>query len=220
MAKVAKRRGRYVLDYYDNQGIRQRKSLKKGTTKKKAKENLREIEDQIAKGIYLPDNKIPVFSAVAKEWISHKKSNLRDSTWSVYEGHTRNHFQEFDDLKVNQITVAMVEKWITDRQAQQMPIGTIRKILVSMSQIFKYAARHRYIPYNPYLDAEKPRADQSEDIEAEDSEMRILNPSEITAFIDATEDQKYQTLFRLAIMSGARQGELLGLKWSDVIGQI
>jgi integrase len=30
------------------------------------------------------------------------------------------------------------------------------------------------------------------------------------------ENQKYKTLFKLAIMSGARQGELLGLKWSDV----
>ena len=29
-------------------------------------------------------------------------------------------------------------------------------------------------------------------------------------------DQKYKTLFILAIMSGARQGELLGLKWSDI----
>ncbi len=217
MACIAKRRGRYVLDYYDNQGIRQRKTLKKGTTLKKAKKKLREIEDQLSKGIHLPDNKIPIFSEVAKEWINHKKSNLRDSTWSVYEGHTRNHFYEFDDLKINRITVAMIEKWITDRQDQQMPIGTIRKILVSMGQIFKYAARHRYIPYNPYLDAEKPRADQSEDIEAEDAEMRILNPSEINAFIKATEDQKYHTLFRLAIMSGSRQGELLGLKWSDVI---
>jgi hypothetical protein len=75
MAKVAKRRGRYVLDYYDNQGIRQRETLKKGTTKKKAKEILREIEDQISKGLYLPDNKIPVFSEVAKEWIDHKTSN-------------------------------------------------------------------------------------------------------------------------------------------------
>ena len=126
MAKVAKRRGRYVLDYYDNQGIRHRKTLKKGTTLKKAKEKLREIEDQLSKGIHLPDNKIPVFSEVAKEWINHKTSNLRGSTWSVYDGHTKNHFQEFDDLKINCITVAMIEKWITDRQAQQMPIGTIR----------------------------------------------------------------------------------------------
>ena len=40
MACIAKRRGRYVLDYYDNQGERIRKTLKKGTTLKKAKEKL------------------------------------------------------------------------------------------------------------------------------------------------------------------------------------
>jgi len=34
--------------------------------------------------------------------------------------------------------------------------------------------------------------------------------------LDAVDEQKYNTLIRLAIMSGARQGELLGLKWSDV----
>jgi hypothetical protein len=38
MACIAKRRGRYVIDFYDNQGKRQRMTLKKGTTKKKAKE--------------------------------------------------------------------------------------------------------------------------------------------------------------------------------------
>jgi integrase len=36
------------------------------------------------------------------------------------------------------------------------------------------------------------------------------------ALMDAVSDQKYKTLFMLAVMSGARQGELLGLKWSDV----
>jgi len=32
----------------------------------------------------------------------------------------------------------------------------------------------------------------------------------------ATPDQKYKTLFLTAIMTGARQGETLGLKWADV----
>ena len=134
MATIAKRRGRYVLDYYDNQGKRKRKTLKAGTTLKKAKEKLREIEDQLAKGIYIPETEIPIFSKVAEEWLDHKKPNLRGSTWEVYEGHTRNHFQEFDDLKINRITIAMIEKWIADRQAKNMPIATIRKVLVSMGR--------------------------------------------------------------------------------------
>ncbi|UCE55234.1 MAG: hypothetical protein JSV31_07270 [Desulfobacterales bacterium] len=52
MACIAKRRGRYVIDFYDNQGKRQRQTLKKGTTKKKAREKLREIEEQLSIGNY------------------------------------------------------------------------------------------------------------------------------------------------------------------------
>jgi integrase len=39
---------------------------------------------------------------------------------------------------------------------------------------------------------------------------------QIKALLDAEKDQKYKSIFMLAIMSGARQGEILGLKWSDV----
>jgi integrase len=208
MACIAKRRGRYVIDFYDSQGKRHRLTLGKGITKKVAKEKLREIEEQLSLGNYIPEKRIPAFAKVAREWLKHKKPNLRNSTWSVYEGHTLNHFPEFGELKINRITTAKIEKWITDRQKQDMPIETIRKILVTMGQIFKYAARHKYIPYNPFLDAERPRSQGK----TTKKKIRVLNPSEIKSFLGEVENQMYQTLFRLAIMSGARQGELLGLK--------
>src|SRR5512147_2510864 len=145
MAKVAKRRGRYVLDFYDTTGRRQRKTLKAGVSLKKAKEELRRIEEQIARGLYMPDKRIPTFKDVAQGWLEFKKPNLGASTWSVYEGHTKNHFSEFEGLKVNRITAAKVEKFIGEQQIAGMPIATIRKILVSLNQIMKYAVRHGYI---------------------------------------------------------------------------
>ncbi len=77
----------------------------------------------------------------------------------------------------------------------------------------RYAVRHRYISNNPFIDADRPRGSQGE---SDKQPIRILNPEEINGLLEATENHKYRTLFRLAIMSGARQGELLGLKWSDV----
>ena len=73
MGKVAKRRGRYVLDYYDSQNMRRRVTLKKGTTKKAAEDALLEIENQIAKGIHIPESETPLFSEVAKEWIEQRR---------------------------------------------------------------------------------------------------------------------------------------------------
>ncbi len=212
MACVRKRRDRYVIDFYDIQGKRQRQTLKEGTTKKRAKEILREIEDQLARGIYLSERRIPIFAEVAQKWLENKKMNIRDSTWSVYEGHTRNHFHEFEQIKVNRITTAKIEKFITDRQNKGMNILTLRKILVTVGQIMAYAVRHRYVDHNPFRDAERPKGQG----DTKKQKIRVLTPAEINALFEAETDQKYRTLFMLAIMSGARQGELLGLKWSDV----
>lgn len=139
-----------------------------------------------------------------------KKPDVRDSTWHVYKGHTENHFDEFKDFKMNRITIAMIESWITKRQNKGMPITTLRKLLVTLGQIFRYAARHKYISYNPFIDAEGPKGRRKK------NHIKILTPIEIKALLDAETEQKYNIVFRLAIMSGARQGELLGLKWSDV----
>jgi len=203
-----------MLDFYDHQGKRQRQILPDGTTKSSAREMLRSIEEQVAKGLYVPEQKVLSFAEVASDWIAYKKVNLRSSTWSVYEGHVRNHFHDWDDLKINRITTAKVEKFIIDRQESGMNISTLRKLLVTAGQIFSYAVRHGYISYNPLADAERPRGRGTSGDRKK--KIRILTRDEIKDLIEAVKDQKYRILFMLAIMSGAQQGELLGLKWSDI----
>jgi integrase len=95
-----------------------------------------------------------------------------------------------------------------------MNIGTLRKILVTLGQILSYAVKHGYLDYNPLREAERPR-EQAKGQEEVDK-ISLLNPGQITAFLEQVPDQRYQTLFLTAIMTGARQGELLGLKWDDI----
>lgn len=218
MAKVRKRKmanGKfsYFLDFYDHEGIRQRRLMPKGTTKKAAQEELNSILARLKLGNYVPDQKIPTFEKTAKEWLEHKKLNLRKSTWSVYEGHTRNHFNEFLPLKIDRITTKMVEQFINQRQEQGMNLNTLKKILVSMGQIFSLAVKRGYCLKNPVLEADRPRS-QGTDLGTDN--LQIMTPEQISAFLEQVNGQKYKTLFTLAIFSGARQGELLGLKWSDI----
>jgi integrase len=214
MAKVAKRRERYVLDFYDQTGKRIWKTLPKGTTKKIAQDELNKILETLKITTYIPDRKIPKFKDVAKEWLEHKKLNLRSSTWSVYEGHTRNHFSEFLDLKINQINTKMIEQYIYLRQSEGMNISTLKKVLVSLGQIFALAVKRGYCVKNPIIEADRPRTQGTENEEAD--KIKILKPIEISAFLNQAQNQKYKMLFTLAVFSGARQGELLGLKWSDI----
>ncbi len=211
MACIRERRGRYVIDFYDQYGKRRWKTLKEGTTEKKAWKILQSIEESIEDGIFLPKNKIPKFSEVASEWLDYKKPNLRETSWENCEGHIRNHFEDIKDLKINTIRISTIEKFIRSKQEQGMNINTLRKILVTLGQILSYSVRHRYIESNPLKEAERPK-----DTREEEKEMKILTPPEIRGLLEAEEDQKFKTIFTMAIMSGAREGELLGLKWTDI----
>ena len=49
-------------------------------------------------------------------------------------------------------------------------------------------------------------------------EIHPLNPDQAKAFLEAARGDRYEALYVLAIHYGLRQGELLGLKWSDLQG--
>jgi integrase len=211
MACITKRQDRYVIDCYDQHGKRYRKTLPAGTTKQKARELLRDIEDRISRRAFLHEKKTPLFSEVAQQWHEHKKPNIRISTWDQNQIVLRLHLREFNDMKISLITARAVEKYLMSLREKGLKMNTIKRLLNVLNQIMAYAVRHKLIDHNPCRDAERPRVSEKE--------LRIisaLTPDQIRAFLDATPSQKYKTLFLVAVMSGARQGEILGLKWSDV----
>ena len=69
MATISKRRGRWILDYYDQQGKRHWETMPKNETKKLAREKLREIEDQVERGTFIANKKIPAFEKVINDWL-------------------------------------------------------------------------------------------------------------------------------------------------------
>ena len=54
MACIRERRGRLVIDYYDQHGKRRWETQAEGTTKKQARDRMREIEQKVEKGSYIP----------------------------------------------------------------------------------------------------------------------------------------------------------------------
>ena len=47
-------------------------------------------------------------------------------------------------------------------------------------------------------------------------EVRSLNREQVQALLEAAEETKLYALYVLAVTTGMRQGELLGLKWEDL----
>jgi len=48
------------------------------------------------------------------------------------------------------------------------------------------------------------------------NEMRMLDPGQVNRFLSTAKGSTYYALYHLAITTGMRLGELLGLKWSDL----
>jgi len=52
-------------------GKRRWQTLKKGTTLKHAKDELRDIENKLAKGVYIPVKEVSLFKKVAADWLEY-----------------------------------------------------------------------------------------------------------------------------------------------------
>ena len=72
----------------------------------------------------------------------------------------------------------------------------MRKSLITLGQIMAYAVRHKMIDHNPVREAEKPRDQRNQE-----KDIRVLTPPEIRAFLEADDDQRYKTLFTMAVMT-------------------
>jgi integrase len=214
MACVTRKKGRWAVDFYDQHGTRRLRVLPKEATKKQANNLLREIEDQVSNGVFLPVKEIPPFAEVAEDWLNYKKMNVRDHTFSAYRCHvTKNLKPFFGHLKINRLGFGDIGRFVAEEHDRGASIYHLRKSLVLLSGIMQFAVRKRLIDANPVREVEKPRGISRH---TPSDEIDVLRPDEIRLFLDNVEGLKYQTFFTIAVMTGARQGELIGLQWSDI----
>lgn len=79
-----------------------------------------------------------------------------------------------------------------------------------ISTIFKQAEKEMLVPYNPASKATPPKREKKEAKSFQISEVKsILNSLEL-------EHIKWKTLVHMLLFTGARRGEILGLKWANV----
>lgn len=95
-----------------------------------------------------------------------------------------------------------------NREAVPAP-ASFKKMLDVIGQVMTFAVKRRMIEFNPVALAERPKLKKKREAE-------FMQPHEIRILLDNALEGKYRTLFLVAVFTGLRQGELLGLKWDDV----
>lgn len=133
-----------------------------------------------------------------------KKSTLLLYTTS-YERYIE---QTLGGRQLKDIRTIHIQKLYNDMQKNGLSVGTIQIVHAVLFNIFKLALKNEILIKNPCAAAEIPREEKKE--------PRVLTAAEQELFLQTIRGNYYEPLLRVALGTGLRIGELLGLTWNDI----
>lgn len=111
-------------------------------------------------------------------------------------------------LRLDALRERHVQRWIDAMEGEPR---TIRNRWAVLRRALNVAVRRRIIDVNPAIGIDLPAA--------ADYQGAPLTEAEVRRLLRVTEGDRLHVLWRLAVVTGARLGELLGLAWDDIDGQ-
>src|SRR5215208_1342481 len=142
-------------------------------------------------------------------WLNDSvRDTVRETTFERYEQIVRMHIKPaLGGVKLKALTPTHVRGLYKEKLQSRSP-RTVQYVHVTLHKALKQAVSDGLIPRN-VTDAVKPPQIRQE-------EIRPLMPEQVNALLSAARGDRLAALYVLAIHTGLRQGELLGLKWEDV----
>ena len=191
--------------------------------------NSREIKRELDKQAVLFEQEVRCgrvstaikFRDFAEQWFEeYAVVRLKRRTYERYKGMIGRVYDAIGHLKVSQMTTRHIQQFITSlsKEGANKTTGgalspkTVKNYLSMISTIMTYAQRNQIIMMNPCKNVVIPRLERKE-IECYTLEQaqKMLELFEQ----EPQEDLKFTVFFTLAMYSGMRRGELLGLEWQD-----
>ena len=188
---------------------RRRQKKVSAPTKKQAEQKAREVLHAADRGRYTADGRILVRDYLPK-WLDIFGSGAWEpTTYRRAAGIVNNHLiPEIGDVQLDRLNAGVFSQLYSRKLDSGLSSRTVRYIHAIARQAFGHAVTWGYILHNPAAEATPPKLAQRN--------MTVWNESDVQRFLDAAVDSRYYYAFALAILTGLRRGELLGLRWSDI----
>lgn len=160
---------------------------------------------------------VTTFTNFADHWLEHVAPRRAKA------GRTRQRYGEIlrcyvyptlGDEKVQKISSAMIDRLYTNlekgggRDGRPLARRTVFHAHRLLSEIFRKASRSGVISRNPCDGVEPPSPDRTP--------AKAFKLAEVKQLLDALAGDHLLPIVRLALVTGARRGELAGLRWSDI----
>ncbi len=200
--KITSYRGAYV-------GPDGKRRYVSGKTKEEARRALREARANTDQGLLFDADNLKVGEYLDR-WLSDSVSDtVKATTFERYEQIARSHIRPvLGNHKLKNVTPAHVRGLYREKLAAGLSPRTVRYIHVTLHKALKQAVADGLIPRNA-TEAVKPPQVRRE-------EMQPLTAEQVKVLLEAAKGDRLEALYVLAVTTGLRQGELLGLKWDDI----
>jgi integrase len=191
-------------------------------TRKEAEAHEAATKVQASRGEYIDPRKVPTFGDAAEKWFQ-TMTDRRVSQVANLRNRLDNHIlPRFGTLRLNQISVDAIEKFRNDLRDAGKARNTYRPIVGMVKSIFGAAVRRGELAQNPAdkmareFKGSRELAHDETGADEEGSIRDVLSGAEVAQLCSAAKEGLDRTLFATAFVTGAREGELFGLRWSDV----
>ena len=218
--EIPKGKRQWQLGWRDASG---RRSFEYFATKKEAEKRRDELGYRQSRGERF-EKTSKTFGEFAEEWFERIAKQKKAASQRAWASYLKTHLLPyFGERKIQEIVHADIEDFARRKRRDGLSRTTVSHLVNLMHLIFRDAKKRNLLLYNPASRVEIPTV--AEDHKISDKKKRnseILKTEEqIARFVAAAQGMYparkcWGALLTLAVYSGLREGEILGLEWRDL----
>jgi integrase len=180
-----------------------------GKTRKEVNEKLTKVQADRNQGLVFDAENLTL-GEYLDTWLNNAvRDSVRQSTFERNQQIVQGHITPaLGRVKLDKLTPAHVQSFYREKLDSGLSPATVNKVHTVLHKALAQAVRWLMVPRNVTEAVQAPRPNPEE--------IRPLNKEQVGALLEAASGDPLEALYRLAISTGMRQGELLALKWEDV----
>lgn len=181
-----------------------------GKTQQDVKNKLQEYKKQMLMGV-LNEDKLTVSDWFYSWLFDYRKQDLKPKSFQRYHGIYKNYIEstDFGNIKLNDLRTTHLQRHYKKLLDNGVTPTTIRQINTNLKTCLNEAERQGYIQKNWCKLVTLPKKEDNK-------EVKVLTKQEQEKFLEAIKGHELELLYIVALGTGLRIGEILGLKWSDI----
>lgn len=173
-----------------------------------AREWLRQMKERAGLGLVYEAAQLSLADLLSR-WLETKRGHLRPKTIDGYERSVRLHINPYiGTQKIDSINRALVQAWIGELIKRKTGTRSIQLAHLVLQGCLEHALQIGMLVHNPARLVMIPKDKKTE--------MKVWTESQVSQFLVAARGDALEMLYNLALATGMRRGELLGLQWRDI----